>query len=115
MMGNALYRPDLLIADSGPDGQVPIRPAIIGSISSPETAAEVPEDICRNVGMNASAANMPMPRVKPMAVLLMKIRLLEQAQRDDGILGPAFGHAQTRQRPAAGRRRTSQVSGESQP
>src|SRR4051812_45210879 len=112
-IGNALYRPDLLIAM--PDQmEVPIRPAIIGSISSPETAAEVPADICRNVGMNASAANMPMPRVKPMAVLLMKIGL---RNRLSGMIGSSARRSASTKAQAASSRPApkSQVTGEAQP
>ena len=39
--------------------EVPIRPAIIGSIRSPDSAAEVPEDICRKVGTKAIAVENP--------------------------------------------------------
>ena len=42
--------------------EVPISPTIIGSISRPETAAEVPEDICRNVGTNAKRGEHAKPQ-----------------------------------------------------
>ena len=38
---------------------VRMMPAVIGSISRPEFAADSPELICRNVGMKAIAENMP--------------------------------------------------------
>ena len=61
-----------------------IRPAIIGSMSRPDAAAEVPVDICRKVGMNARAANMHMPRKNPIAVATMKMRFVN---RESGMMG----------------------------
>src|ERR671921_690180 len=60
------------------------RPAIIGSISRPELAAEVPEAICRNVGMKAMAENMPRPIAAPSAVATTKVGL---PNRDSGMIG----------------------------
>ncbi|OUD92217.1 hypothetical protein CMMCAS05_08235 [Clavibacter michiganensis subsp. michiganensis] len=51
---------------------MPMRPTIIGRSRSPETAAEVPVDICRNVGTKPMAANIPMPSARPMAVAFTK-------------------------------------------
>src|SRR4051794_30542078 len=50
-------------------------PAVIGSMSRPELAAESPELICRNVGMNAIAENIPSPTARPIAVATTKVRL----------------------------------------
>ena len=93
---------------------MPIRPTIIGSISRPETAAEVPEDICRNVGTNAMAANMPRPSVKPIAVALTKTRFLNS---DSGMIGSsARASAITNSTTAASRPRPQpQVSMAPQP
>ena len=83
MMGNDLYLPVLDMRR--PDQmEVPIRPTIIGSINSPDSAAEVPEDICKNVGTKANAANMPIPSTKPMAVEFKKIGFLNS---DSGMMG----------------------------
>ena len=94
--------------------EVPIRPTIMGSISSPDSAAEVPEDICRNVGTKAMAANMPRPRVKPMAVALTKIRL---RNRLSGMIGSSARRSTMTKAAAATSRPApkAQVRGESQP
>ena len=82
-MGKALYRPVLVVAMPEPMA-VMNRPAIIGSISRPELAAEVPEAICRNVGMKAMAENMPRPIAAPSAVATTKVGL---PNRDSGMIG----------------------------
>ena len=64
--------------------EVPISPTIMGTMSSPDSAAEVPEDICRNVGTNAMAANIPSPRVRPIAVALTNTGL---RNRPRGMIG----------------------------
>ncbi len=81
--GKALYRPVLVIAMPEPIAVVN-RPAIIGSISRPESAAEVPEAICRNVGMKAIAENMPRPMAAPSAVATTKVGLRKS---DSGMIG----------------------------
>ena len=86
----------------------------MGSISSPDSAAEVPEDICRNVGTKAIAENMPRPRVNPMAVALTKIRL---RNRLSGMMGSSARRS-TITKAAADRTMPApkaQVRGESQP
>jgi len=70
--------------------EVPISPAIMGTISSPDSAAEVPEDICRNVGTNPIAANIPMPSVSPIAVALRNAGL---RNRWSGVMGSSAGAA----------------------
>ncbi len=64
--------------------EVPIRPTIMGIISRPDAAAEVPDDICRNVGTNPIAANMPSPRVRPIAVAFTNTGL---RNRLSGMIG----------------------------
>ncbi len=59
-------------------------PTIIGMSSSPETAADVPDAICRNVGRKPIAANIPMPSTIPIAEALMKIGL---RNRLSGMIG----------------------------
>lgn len=73
-----------------------MRPTIMGSISSPDSAAEVPEDICRNVGTKAMAANMPRPRVKPMAVAFTKIRFLNRLRGMMGSSARRSNHNESR-------------------
>ncbi len=63
---------------------VPMSPTIIGIISSPDSAADVPEDICRNVGTKPIAANIPIPSTSPIAVALTKIGL---RNRLSGMIG----------------------------
>ncbi|MGW6659538.1 hypothetical protein [Rhodococcus sp. NPDC055024] len=64
--------------------EVSRRPAIIDSISRPDAAAEVPADICRNVGTNPIAANIPRPRARPIAVAFTKTRLRNSSR---GMIG----------------------------
>src|SRR3954447_1905549 len=54
---------------------VVMMPAVIGSMSRPEFAADSPELICRNVGINAIAENMPSPTARPRAVATTNVRL----------------------------------------
>ena len=63
---------------------VRMMPAVIGSISRPEFAADSPELICRNVGMKAIAENMPRPTAMPSAVATTKVRLRNS---DIGMIG----------------------------
>src|SRR3954465_3048698 len=63
---------------------VVMMPAVIGSMSRPEFAADSPELIWRNVGMKAIAENMPSPTAAPSAVATTKVRL---RNRDRGITG----------------------------
>src|SRR6478609_7439991 len=84
-IGKNLYLPVLVM--SRPDAiEVPMTPTIIGSMRRPDAAADVPDDICRNVGTKPSAANMPMPIAMPIAVALMKIGL---RNIDSGMIGSA--------------------------
>ena len=55
-----------------------------GSSNRPETAAEAPDDICRKVGTNAMAENMPMPSTKPTAVASTNTLL---RKNDSGMIG----------------------------
>src|SRR3712207_2106151 len=71
---NRLYRPSLRISDAEL-WMVRMIPAVIGSMSRPESAADSPELICRNVGMNAMAENMPRPTAMPSAVATTKVGL----------------------------------------
>ena len=48
-IGNILYLP-VLEMRMPEKMAMPMRPTIMGSISRPDSAAEVPEDICRKVG-----------------------------------------------------------------
>src|SRR3954466_6206998 len=54
---------------------VTMMPAVIGSMSRPDVVADSPELICRNVGMNAIAENMPSPTARPSAVATTKVGL----------------------------------------
>jgi len=54
---------------------VSIMPAIIGSMSRPDCVTPAPEDICRKVGRNVSAENMPMPTTRPIVVEIANVRL----------------------------------------
>lgn len=112
-IGNSLYLPVRVIRM--PDAiDVPSSPTIIGSISKPDSAAEVPDDIWRNVGTKPIAANMPMPRVSPIAVALTKIGLRNS---DSGMIG-SFARDSTKTNSAAATSRPRpqpQVTIESQP
>ena len=69
-----MYFPVLVIAM--PEAiEVSMTPAIIGSMSRPDWVTPAPVAICRNVGRNASAANMPMPMTRPMTVETVKTEL----------------------------------------
>ena len=93
-IGNIRYRPVRVI--SMPERiEVPMSPTIMGSISKPDAAAEVPDDICRNVGTNPIAANIPRPMVRPIAVALTKIGLRNS---DSGMIG-SFAFASTSTKP----------------
>src|SRR4051794_9097870 len=78
-----LYRPVRAMNPAEP-WMVRMMPAVIGSMSRPEFAADSPELICRNVGMKAIAENMPSPTAAPSAVATTKVRL---RNRDSGITG----------------------------
>jgi hypothetical protein len=65
---------------------VRMMPTVIGSISRPELAADRPEAICRNVGMNAIAENMPRPTAAPSVVATTKVRLRNRVM---GMIGSA--------------------------
>src|SRR6478735_442715 len=112
-IGKILYLPVLVI--SRPDTiDVPITPTIIGSMRRPDAAADVPDDICRNVGTKPRAANIPMPIAMPIAVALMKIGL---RNIDSGMIGSAARDSVKMNNPAAATRPAphAQVAPESQP
>ena len=66
--------------------EVSIMPAIIGSISQPDSVTPAPVDICRNVGIIAMAENMPMPRTRPMRVVIVNVRLVNSRSGISGSL-----------------------------
>ena len=70
----------------------------MGSMRSPEVAADVPEDICRNVGTNPIAANIPSPSMSPMAVALTNTGLRKSPS---GMMGSAARRSTTTNRTAA--------------
>src|SRR6478609_6990257 len=112
-IGKNLYLPVLVM--SRPDAiEVPMTPTIIGSMSRPDAAADVPDDICRNVGTKPRAANMPIPIAMPMAVALMKIGL---RNIDSGMIGSAARDSVKMNSPAEATRPAphAQVALESQP
>src|SRR3954452_16605590 len=82
-MVKTLYRPDVRMTWAEP-WMVTMMPAVIGSMSRPELAAESPELICRNVGMNAIAENMPRPTAMPSAVATTKVGL---PNSESGMIG----------------------------
>ena len=63
-------------------------PATIGSISRPESAAERPELICRNVGTKAIAENMPRPTTRAERRRDDEGPVAEQRHRDDRLGRP---------------------------
>ena len=65
---------------------VTMTPTIIGSMRKPDSVTPAPVDICRNVGRNARAANMPMPRMKPMTVAMVNVRFLNRRSGSNGSL-----------------------------
>ncbi len=59
-------------------------PTIIGSMRNPDSVTPAPVDICRNVGRNASAENMPMPSTRPISVAMVKVRFLNRCSGSSG-------------------------------
>jgi hypothetical protein len=78
--------------------RVRIRPTIIGMVSRPDTEAEVPDAICRKVGMKASAENMPRPTTRPMALEMTNTRL---RNRNIGMMGCSARSSTTTNRATA--------------